>query len=691
MQPRGFLAILFILSGFSALSYQVVWQRVLTQEIGVDAVSIAFIVSIFIAGLGIGSALHRSVTDLSLKAKRRLYIGLEAAIGGFGLISVALIRFANQTAPVGDSLIAQFAVNALVILPVTIAMGLTTPLVLDLAKSRDDETGRVAGFFYGSNIAGAALGAGVTGLFLIQLFGLGGVSRIAAGINLLLAAALWLAFKPGHEREKAAPVERPSRSLSIAAFLFGFGLISLQMVYFRTAANHFLMFAYVFPLMLASFLVAMAFGQYLFGQIADRTAKPSEAMGASLVLFALCLVVLFRLPIGWLQADSGGRVEYWLPMFAYAGLFMVPVAIGSGMFTMLVRFATPSGGALGGRFGHMMAMASFGNAVGALAGPLILFSLIGTIGALVLAALAYVGGYLCFSPRWRLAISGALISFLLPLGYFEGNSLYQTPAVKAVEIGEESVGVVSTFRYDEGNAVSIQIARSGTSTIYQDARAGDYAMKPLEMLLPDRPNHMLIIGMGGANYLPSLLSNERIEQITIVELSQAVIDGARRYGSPDLKAVLSSPKVEIVHGDGRRYLAMANRNGLKFDVIQNGVFQPWMSGAANLYTVETTRMAQRALTPGGLFITLDLEGIAQTTGRVFPAAYSQPGDRYVYFPVDPALAVPGLCLRRLTPTAAPNTDDRPIFEYWMAGVFQEGVGELQSWQARPYLRDKCST
>jgi hypothetical protein len=49
------VALIFFFSGFSSLLYQVVWQRVLTQEIGVDTLSVTFIVTIFMVGLGFGA------------------------------------------------------------------------------------------------------------------------------------------------------------------------------------------------------------------------------------------------------------------------------------------------------------------------------------------------------------------------------------------------------------------------------------------------------------------------------------------------------------------------------------------------------------------------------------------------------------------------------------------------------------
>jgi predicted membrane-bound spermidine synthase len=45
---------IFFLSGFSSLIYQVVWQKALSQIIGVDHVSVTLIISLFMLGLGLG-------------------------------------------------------------------------------------------------------------------------------------------------------------------------------------------------------------------------------------------------------------------------------------------------------------------------------------------------------------------------------------------------------------------------------------------------------------------------------------------------------------------------------------------------------------------------------------------------------------------------------------------------------------
>lgn len=123
MLIRLLLSFLFLISGMSALAYQVVWQKVLTQEIGVDTLSISFIVAIFLAGIGLGSWLHRSTLNLSFTQKRSLFVALELGIGVFGIASIVILRGINQSAFAGTSTLSQFVMNLAVLLPATMAMG----------------------------------------------------------------------------------------------------------------------------------------------------------------------------------------------------------------------------------------------------------------------------------------------------------------------------------------------------------------------------------------------------------------------------------------------------------------------------------------------------------------------------------------------------------------------------------------
>ena len=66
---RWIAFIVFFVSGFAALLYQVIWQRLLVFFSGADVYAVTLIVTTFMAGLGLGSFLefrHRFFQTSSL-------------------------------------------------------------------------------------------------------------------------------------------------------------------------------------------------------------------------------------------------------------------------------------------------------------------------------------------------------------------------------------------------------------------------------------------------------------------------------------------------------------------------------------------------------------------------------------------------------------------------------------------------
>src|SRR5580693_8010767 len=87
------LSALFFASGMPALIYQIVWQRELFSIYGVNAESVAVVVSAFMLGLGLGSLLGGW---LSARFSRQgiLLFGLaELGIAVFGLFSLRIFRW----------------------------------------------------------------------------------------------------------------------------------------------------------------------------------------------------------------------------------------------------------------------------------------------------------------------------------------------------------------------------------------------------------------------------------------------------------------------------------------------------------------------------------------------------------------------------------------------------------------------
>ena len=85
------LAAIFFISGFSALIYQVCWQRLLFTGFGVDLTSITVIVSVFMAGLGVGAYFGGRIADKFRTRLLIIFCLIELGIGCFGFVSANLI------------------------------------------------------------------------------------------------------------------------------------------------------------------------------------------------------------------------------------------------------------------------------------------------------------------------------------------------------------------------------------------------------------------------------------------------------------------------------------------------------------------------------------------------------------------------------------------------------------------------
>src|SRR5688572_15883955 len=76
----AFVLLLFFASGFAALLYQTIWQRMLGFFSGVDVYSVTITVAAFMAGLGCGSLAGGHLADRLSSKNRLLAFGVAEAI-----------------------------------------------------------------------------------------------------------------------------------------------------------------------------------------------------------------------------------------------------------------------------------------------------------------------------------------------------------------------------------------------------------------------------------------------------------------------------------------------------------------------------------------------------------------------------------------------------------------------------------
>jgi MFS family permease len=182
----------FACSGFAALVYQLVWQRLLFGAIGVDVESVTVVVSVFMLGLGIGAWLGGWAADRFPHRIVGVFAGFELGIAGCGLASVAVLAALSDTLALLPRLGAGAACFALLLLP-TVLMGATLPMLVAHAARSREGIGQATGWLYFVNTLGAALGAWSMAFLLPYWLDLAQIVRLAAGLNLAASFGALLA------------------------------------------------------------------------------------------------------------------------------------------------------------------------------------------------------------------------------------------------------------------------------------------------------------------------------------------------------------------------------------------------------------------------------------------------------------------------------------------------------------------
>jgi predicted membrane-bound spermidine synthase len=188
------IVLLFFVSGAAALIYQVCWQRLLFESIGVDMDSVTIIVSTFMLGLGVGSLVGGELADRYPERTLELFALAELATALFGFCSPALIRGAAGVA-VQHSAATIAVINfGLLLIPTTL-MGATLPILVTRTVRLYRNLGVSVGVLYCSNTLGAALGAALTGWVVLYYMGLAATVDLAAVLNITVAALAFVTLR----------------------------------------------------------------------------------------------------------------------------------------------------------------------------------------------------------------------------------------------------------------------------------------------------------------------------------------------------------------------------------------------------------------------------------------------------------------------------------------------------------------
>ncbi|HMH82401.1 MAG TPA: fused MFS/spermidine synthase [Gemmatimonadales bacterium] len=195
---RRVALVLLALTAFASLLDEIAWTRVLVMIVGGSTYAFTLVLLMFLLGIGLGSALvARRSQSLSVSAA---YAALAQGLTGagaalllvfFGALPVYMLAvFQHPGWGAGTRLaLSGLAVSAVVLVP-AIGMGLSFPLLADLAAPRDVARGADVGRAYALNTLGSIAGAVLTGFVLVVAFGTESTLRLGLVVNGAAALAL---------------------------------------------------------------------------------------------------------------------------------------------------------------------------------------------------------------------------------------------------------------------------------------------------------------------------------------------------------------------------------------------------------------------------------------------------------------------------------------------------------------------
>ena len=606
----------FIVSGFCGLVYEVVWLRLAMASFGVTTALASIVISMFMAGLGLGSWGAGTLTRRVLRADGpralRIYSIAELLVGISSLAVPLQLKLGRQLLLHVGSLGAWQSSSyyilagiwiALTLVPWCSCMGSTFPLLMAVIRQADRQVSeRSFSYLYVANVLGALLGTLASAFILIELLGFQGTLYVAGTLNatlsvLAFAVSFSLVSSPVDETPKSGELTQPrlyGLPKSTALFLlFTTGLVSMGMevVWIRQFTPYLGNVVYAFAGILAVYLLATILGSQDYRSWA-RSHKSGESASAwtLLPLFAIIPVVAVDplLPLGSLL--SGGLRLSTIVLFCALVGFLTPLLVDSW------SSGDPD------RAGSAYAI----NIAGCIIGPLVAgFWLLPWLG-----------------ERWAIfVLSIPLFAIAALTGLRKQSDITQkasglNPRLKFALATISAILLFSVSHNFESLFAEREVRRDYTATVIATGKGFDRVLlvngvgmtflTPITKYIADLPlafmsrppQNGLVICFGMGTTFRSMLSWGI--PTTVVDLVPSV-PKMFGYFHSDASTVASSPLAHIVVDDGRRFLDGSNQ---MYDVIVvDPPPPPAAAGSSLLYSEEFYTVIKAHLRKDGIFQT----------------------------------------------------------------------------------------
>ena len=671
-------AAIFFTSGFAALLYQVIWQRLLVLFSGADLYSVTIIVASFMGGMGVGHLAGGHVADrVTPRSALLCFAGAELAIALFGFFSRPLYYdfLYNR---VGGTQIAPAPLALLLFVSLlwpTFFMGASLPLLSRALASRIERASSVIGVLYGVNTLGAATGALLSTWVFLPRLGLEGSLRVGVLLNVACALVL-LPSVTLLSRSREATAEAPAAgSPGDATFPFaawalvfacsGLLALSLEIVWFRVLAVTMKGTAFTFGTMLGVYLTGLGVGALAGSAVSSRIRRPAVlflSLQAGVGAVAMLLLTAFirfadNVPPLWAYLGSyepldvrtavngldPGVTRTFLALYVGVpcALVLSPTVLMGFSFPVLQRVVQTSLAHIGRRVGALLVANVAGSMVGTVLTGWLLLDKVGTAGTMkLLAVLSGTFAVLAvalalrrasWSRSRRLPVAPAallvaavvfvpLLVVMPPSGTLWAH-LHGT-VIEAMVYAEDGSGL-SVVNTDGRNAILYANGIGQGALPYGEVHT---ALGALPAFMHPAPRTAAVIGLGSGDTVHAVAGRREIERITCVEIIRGeltTLTGLRmRFPYGGLINLLDDRRIEQVFGDGRIHL----RRGGTFDIIEADALRPGSAYSGALYSDAYFALLRDHLAPNGLAATwAPTQRVYNTFIRAFPHVVAMPG------------------------------------------------------------------
>jgi spermidine synthase len=632
---RILLFLLFFLSGFSGLLYQVVWTRLAFASFGIITPVLSVVLSVFMLGLAVGSWWGgRYISWLVSKSglSAAYFYGAAEFLIGLGAFAAPKMFQGSQSIllPTGEMnsagylLLSAIAI-AISIFPWCFCMGTTFPFMMAYVREREQDNTSSFSFLYLANVLGAMCGTALTAVVLVETLGFHRTLWVAAAANFAIALVSIVLGLRSRQATTAQPTPQivPDASGSSQAssdrgvwsilFFTGFSSMAMEVVWSRAFTPVLKTQVYSFAMILFAYLGATFLGSLIYRwDLARNRVRSVSALMAVLAIAPFIPVFVNDPRIADLHTLSYD-ISLKGALLLLASISPLCAALGYLTPSLIDRYAAGQPR----RAGQAYAINVLGCILGPLVGGYLLLPFMNERWALVLLGLPFVAYCLIHPvshsriPRriFELALTAVLVwAFVLSDDY---EQLYLDSDPHAVVQRDYAASVIS---FGRGMGKILFVNGIGMTKLTPITKF--MAHLPLALHVGP-PKSALVICFGmGTTYRSALAWNI---DTTAVELVPSVVEQFGYYHS-DAEECMANPKGHVIIDDGRRFL---KRCGRSFDVIVVDPPPPVeAAGSSLLFSTEFYSLAKQHLNKNGI-VQMWYPGSGMPTTRAVLRSFSR--------------------------------------------------------------------